>query len=534
MKFLMVYVNDTSSTKVPLGVLYLTSILRNSGHTVKLFDMTAYAIGMDRNDYAIRGRFLNFQALDLRPYGVDFKPATMADIERDLLECVSSFVPDLIGLSIMEDTSLTGLHLARTCKGRFPGIPIIVGGVYCTTQPERVISQDAVDIVCVGEGEQALPELLRRMELRVPFDDVANLWVKQSGRGVVRNDVGPPSSLDDLPFPDLSLVADRHLYAPFAGHAYKMTFVESQRGCPRRCGYCCNQIFLDAYARFGARYLRRKSIPRLIEELVYLKNAHGLNFIQFTDDDFLLRPAHELGEFAVLYTQHVGLPFWIQAEARNVTDEKVGLVRQAGCISISIGVETGSEYILREVLKRNTPRQGTLRAFDVMHRHGIRSSANVIIGVPDETREQVFETVELIRQCEPRSINSNIFIPYNGTILRDYSIERGYLKPDYHRSALDSWRAVLDMPQFPPREVEDLARTFVLYCSLPRDRWPEIEKVEKLPQDHANLLDTLEHEFWEIMQSRGINVEVPGIDYDAFLRSRQAELRVDPHRQNVA
>ena len=530
MKFLLVYVNDTSSTKVPMGILYLLSILRNVGHDVSLFDMTKYALSLDKNDYTIRGRFLNFQSLDLAPYGVDFQPATMSDIEHDLLERISTFKPDLIGLSIMEDTSQTGLHLARVCKNRFPQTPIIMGGVFCTTRPAMVISDDAVDIVCVGEGELALPELLRRMHLSEPFNDIPNLWVKQAGGVIARNPVGPPTDLESLPYPDLSMVDDRHLYAPFAGHVYKMTFVESQRGCPRRCGYCCNQIFLDAYKQYGPRYLRTKSVHRLIEELIYLKKNFALNFIQFTDDDFLLRPGNELAEFSSLYSAHVGLPFWIQAEARNVTDEKIGLVRNAGCISISIGVETGSEHILRNVLKRNTPRQGTLRAFDVMHRHGIRSSANVIIGVPDETREQIFETVELIRECEPKSINSNIFIPYQGTMLREYSIERGYIKPDYHRSAKDSWRAVLTMPHISAREVEDLARTFVLYCTLPKSRWPEIEKVEKRPMDNAALQGSLEQEFWEIMIARGINVDVPGIDYDAFYRNRQEELKAGSPR----
>jgi radical SAM superfamily enzyme YgiQ (UPF0313 family) len=231
-------------------------------------------------------------------------------------------------------------------------------------------------------------------------------------------------------------------------------------------------------------------------------------------------------EYTVLSSKkHVDLPFWIQAEARNITDDKISLVRSAGCISISIGVETGSEHILRKVLKRSSPREKTLRAFTIMHNHGIRTSANVIVGVPDETREDIFKTIELIRECEPRSINSNIFIPYYGTVLRDYSIQKGYLRHDYHRSARDSWRAALEMPQISAKVVEDLARTFVLYSTLPKTLWPEIELVEKFPEMHAELQDRLEKQFWAIMLQRGINVDVPGIDYAGFLHRRQKELR---------
>jgi hypothetical protein len=128
MKFLMIYVNDTSNTKVPLGILYLLAVLRNDGHTVRLFDTTKYAIELDKNDYAIRGRFLNFQTLDLEPYGVTFQKAAIQDVENDLIAAVSQFAPDLIGISIMEDTSLSGLHYANLCKRHNPRIPIIMGG----------------------------------------------------------------------------------------------------------------------------------------------------------------------------------------------------------------------------------------------------------------------------------------------------------------------------------------------------------------------------------------------------------------------
>lgn len=388
-----------------------------------------------------------------------------------------------------------------------------------------MIANEAVDIVCVGEGEIAVKELVARMSKGESINDIPNLWIKLPDGTILKNPVGAPTDLNALPCVDLSLVEDRHLYAPFAGHVYKMSYVESQRGCPRRCTYCCNQVFLDTYSKYGAKYLRRKSIPKLIDELILLKNDYGLNFIQFTDDDFLLRPVEELRLFLKLYKEKVNLPFWIQAEAWNATDEKVGLIREAGCISISIGIETGSDYILKTIMKRNTPREQTLKAFEIMHKYDIRTSGNVIIGMPEETRENIFETIELVRECKPRSVNSSIFIPYYGLALREYSVKKGYLDENYHRDLSDSWRAVLDMPQITKKEVEDIARTFCLYSTLPKELWPEIEKVEKYPEQNKEIQNKLEKTFWDIMLKRGINVDVPGYDYDGFLRKRQEELR---------
>ena len=525
MKFLMFYVNDTSNTKVPTGILYLLSQLKKDGHEVSVFDNSKYGLEMERNDHTIRGHFLNFQLLDLEPYGVTIEKATMKQVDAEVAGHINDFHPDIIGISITEDTSKTGLHFASVCKQVAPEIPVVMGGVFCSTRPDRVIAHEAVDIVCVGEGEDAVRELIDRMSKGKSIQDIQNLWIKLPDGTVKKNPVRAPIKLDSLPYIDLSLVEDRHLYAPFAGHVYKMSYVESQRGCPRRCTYCCNQIFLDTYSKYGAKYLRRKSVVRLIDELVFLKNEHGLNFIQFTDDDFLLRPLEEIREFSKLYKEKVDLPFWIQAEAWHTTDEKIALIREAGCISISIGIETGSDYILKNIMKRNTPREQTLKAFKTMHKYGIRTSGNVIIGMPEETRENIFETIELVRECEPRSINSSIFIPYYGLALREYCVKKGYLDDSYHRDLLDSWCAVLDMPQISKKEVEDLARTFCLYSTLPKELWPEIEKVEKFPEDNVETYKRLEKMFWDIMLKRGINVDVPGYDYDEFLRKRQDELK---------
>jgi anaerobic magnesium-protoporphyrin IX monomethyl ester cyclase len=525
MKFLMFYCNDTSNTKVPTGILYLLTMLKQNGHSVSIFDNSVYGLERDLNDHDIRGSFLNFQLLDLEPYGVTYSKVTKEFVESEIQRHLDNFQPDIIGISITEDTSNTGLYFASLCKKYLPDVPVLMGGVFCSTRPEKVIAHDAVDIVCVGEGEIAVTTLVDRLQAGETIDDIPNLWIKKSDGTIIKNPICAPIDLNLLPYPDLSLVDERHLYAPFAGHVYKMTYIESQRGCPRRCSYCCNTIFLNTYKDYSKNYLRRKNVRRLIDEIEYLKNRYELNFIQFTDDDFLLRPEEELKEFTTLYLEKVNLPFWIQAEAWHATDAKVRLVREAGCISISMGIETGNDYILKHVMKRNTPREKTIEAFKIMHKHGIRTSANVIIGVPEETRESIFDTIELVRECEPRSINSAIFIPYYGLELREEAVRKGYLNEDYHRDLKDSWKAVLRMPQITNTELENLARTFVLYSTLPKEDWSDIEKVEKYPNDNVALKSELEKKFWDIMLKRGINVDVPSINYEEFFQKRQKELR---------
>jgi radical SAM superfamily enzyme YgiQ (UPF0313 family) len=338
--------------------------------------------------------------------------------------------------------------------------------------------------------------------------------------------------MDSLPFMDLSLVDERHFYNPMAGHVYKMTFVQSQRGCPRRCTYCCNQLFLNIYKKtHGGGYLRKQSIPRFVEEMAEIKHKHGINFFQIVDDDFTFRPYSELKEFARLYKDMVNLPWWIQAEANNITDEKIAILVDSGLMGASVGIETGIDYVRENVYKRKTSKEKTREAFEIMHRHGMRTSGNIIIGVPHEGRKEIFETIELTRECKPKSLNVNIFAPYRGTELHDYCVKMGYLKKDFIRDALESWKPVINMPQISNKEIEGLIRTFILYCFLPKKYWPQIKKCEEYSLESDEIFQELEEIFWEIAEKRGINYDVPGYDYDGFLAARKKEL-ADRARQH--
>lgn len=525
MKFLMIYPNSTGNRKVPVGVVYILTLLKQAGHEVKLFDATFYGVELEKNDIDIRGSYLQFRPLDLEPYGVVYSKSTITDVERDLAADVKEFQADVIGVTLTEDTSLFGLHLLSVAKKELPAALCIAGGVFCMTMPHYVIKSEAVDGVCIGEGEVAIVELFERLSRKEDYHSVKNFWFKTEAGTTVKNALAPPTNLDDLPVPDLSLVDDRHLFSPMAGHVYKMAFVEGQRGCPRKCSYCCNQLFLDAYKEFGVKqYLRKKSVKNLVAELKQLKERHGLNFIQFTDDDFMLRSPAELEEFRDMYKAEVGLPFWIQAEPCNVTDVKMSLVAEAGCIAASLGIETGSKRILEKVYRRNTPRDKTIRAFQLMHQYGVRTSGNVILGVPDEGRSEIFESIELCRECMPKSFNVNIFAPYMGTKLRDSCVELGYLREDFVREGRLSWSAWLDMPQISREEIQGLARTFVLYATLPREYFPMIEKCEKFSPENDLIFAELEKVFWEIADKSGIDYHVPNIDYDQFLAQRKLEL----------
>ena len=522
----MIYPNTTGASRVPLGIVYLLTILREQGHSVKLFDMTFYGVNVNNNYVDVRSKNLNFKGIDLTPYGVVYKKSSMEDVKKDLIKEIEQFNPDVIGVTISEETSPTGFMLADAIKKDYPKTKIVFGGVFCIANPEHVIRHPSVDVVCIAEGEVALPTLLSKIESGEDITHIQGLWLKKDDKTIQKNSVAPLMELDKLPLMDLSFIDDRHFYATIAGHVYRMTYFGTQRGCPRRCSYCSNQIFLNIYKQNVKGYIGRKmSIPRVIDNLVHLKTNYDMNFFQIIDDDFMLRSIEDIKVFHSLYKEKVDLPFWIQAEANNVTEEKVRHLKDAGLIAIAMGIETGNEYIRKKVFNRNTTKEESIRAFKIMHKYDIRTSGNVIIGVPHEGRKEIFDTIELVRKCKPKSLGINVYVPYYGTKLREYCIEKGYINKDYiHDGRSPPLKLVLDMPQITKSEIDGFVRTFPLYAELPKKYWRTIKKCETFSEQSEEIFDSLEEIYWQNAENEGMNYDVPGFDYDAFLTKRRKEL----------
>jgi radical SAM superfamily enzyme YgiQ (UPF0313 family) len=267
------------------------------------------------------------------------------------------------------------------------------------------------------------------------------------------------------------------------------------------------------------------SIPRFIDNLVYLKEKYDMNFFQIIDDDFMLRSLEDIKDFHDLYKEKVDLPFWIQAEANNVTDEKIRYLKDAGLIAVAMGIETGNHYIRKKVYCRPTSKEASIRAFKIMHQYGIRTSGNVIVGVPHEGRKEIFDSIDLVRKCQPKSLGVNPYVPYYGTKLRDYCVEKGYIDKDYiHDGRLPPMEPVLDMPQITKSEIKGLVRTFALYAVLPKKYWSTIKKCEVFTKESAAIFASLENLYWQIVKNRGMDYDVPGFDYGSFFQKRRKEL----------
>ena len=486
MKVLFVWINDSGEGTIPLGISSLSAYLKKHGHDTYLFDTTffRYDKGVMRE---YREKIGIIKKADLETYGVKYE---YVDISMKFQEKIDDCNPDLIAFSATSYAYQSGVDILRNVNVK--GARVIFGGPHATAGPENAIQPDEVEFICVGEGEEALLELCGKLENGDDVTNIRNIWSKNNGR-IYKNSLRPATNLDSLPFPDNSIFSDMHYYKPFVGKVYRMGFIESTRGCPNACTYCMAKTFNEKYDK---KYLRRKSIERVIEELVYLKEEHNINMIRFWDETFLAVSMERFKRLSEVYKKEVNLPFLIGTRPETFNQEKVDILKDMGCVSISIGIESGNARIRREILNRKHTNEQVVKAFDLAKKAGMRTSAFIMIGLPTEKRDNILETIELTRRVKADSVGMSYFMPYPGTKLREYCIERGYL--DENAPVIDkSDGSILNLPTITKEELKGLFETYYLYMKAPKWMYPIIEMTEKGKCDVDKLHSVLIEQFRE-------------------------------------
>jgi anaerobic magnesium-protoporphyrin IX monomethyl ester cyclase len=191
-------------------------------------------------------------------------------------------------------------------------------------------------------------------------------------------------------------------------------------------------------------------------------------------------------------------PFLFSTRPETVTEEKINILKKARApLFVKMGVESGSERILKDICNRTTKVEQVVRAYEILHKHGIESGACFMLGFPFETREDIFRSIELARRIKPNEIMVNIFQPMPGQKLRRLCIDNDFMKED-DKPAFFTETSILRMPQISPEEIENLRRVFVLYATLPESYYSQIELCEKDYENNKKLYRELIELRWSL------------------------------------
>jgi anaerobic magnesium-protoporphyrin IX monomethyl ester cyclase len=397
---------STSTFPSDQGIRTISAVLKKAGYDVKIVFMTL------SEDYS-----KNYNISEL---------VQLAGFCKD---------SQMIGINSFASTSQRASQIISFLK-KNTSIPIVYGGVHATISPEDCIKIS--DIICVGEGEEAVVELAKSIETGKDFDKIKNLWIKK-GDKIIRNPVrNVIDDLDSLPLIDYEI---KNHYILEGGAIRKFReedlagqiFFLTGRGCPYGCDYCSNSFFNKLYEGKRKKILRWHSPEYIINGIITLKKEHpSLGFFDIRDDTFSVRPLEDIKKFCSLYKEKINMRFKCLADPKTVTDEKIKLLVDAGCTDIIIGIQ-GSEKTNIEVYHRNQKDEDVLRCAKILNKYKNKLAVmyDVITCNPYEKSEEIVNLIRLLEKIPKPyylSINNLVFFP--GSQLYRKAIADGIIKSE--------------------------------------------------------------------------------------------------------
>jgi len=376
-------------------------------------------------------------------------------LERFVEEILST-EPDVVGFSCFTDDFHWALQVAREIKKK-SSVPIIVGGIHATLVPQHVMQHDCIDFACVGEGGEALCELLQCLAAGDPRPDVPGIWARRDGQ-LVKNGARPlERDLDTLPFLDKDLFYDQ---APY----FKKVYVTmTTLGCPYRCTYCCHAPLREVYPR--GKYVRHRSLDNVMAELKWAKEKYEPKLIYFYDDMFVTTKAR-LKDFAARYKEHIGLPFTCINHPRVLDEEAVQILKDCGCVSTDIGIQSLNE-VSRKVLMRAESDEDIRRAGRSLHEHGIPFKVDIMGGIPGESEEDLARTAMALKELDPARISFFMLRYYPRVPIARTAREMDLVSDDLLRRTMEGMGA---SPHDPDCYIDpaEFAPFHVFYSVLPK------------------------------------------------------------------
>ncbi|MCK4823025.1 radical SAM protein, partial [bacterium] len=258
--------------------------------------------------------------------------------------------------------------------------------------------------------------------------------------------------LDELPFPDRTI----YDYASLEDAKLNRAVFMASRGCPYNCSYCCNHKLKEIST---GQYVRFRSVDNIIKEIQLVTGEHQVKSVTFHDDTLTLKKEW-LREFSEKYRQKINLPFICNSRANLLDKEIISLLKNAGCQGISMGIESGNDYIRQTVLNRNINEQQIVNSFGLCKEYNIPAASYNMVGLPFEDLEKILDTIKLNAQIRPTSMQVSIFFPYPGTNIYDVCSKNNFLSD----IEVDSYfeRTILLQPSISGKQVEFAFRSFKL------------------------------------------------------------------------
>jgi radical SAM superfamily enzyme YgiQ (UPF0313 family) len=334
---------------------------------------------------------------------------------------VARIAPRFIAMESSTPSIDHDLESVRQIKSLLPGAFIALMGSHATYFHRQLMEgHPGVDAVIRGEFEITVRETALALKRGDPLSQVAGLTIREGGTIRVNPDRPFDLDLDRWPYPDREAVPmEKYQTAQYQGK--KGTFMLSSRGCPHRCTFC-----LWPGTMVG-RDFRARSPESVVGEMEYLVRKHGVDDIYFDDDTMTIDRERLLKICRLIQERDLDVHWIAMGRVDNMDEELLAEMLKAGCDNLYLGVESGSEEILKG-LKKGVSLAQVERAFRMARRAGVRTQAFFMLGGPGETKETLKQTIDFAVRLDPDNAQFSAAVPYPGTEMYEESLRKGYLR----------------------------------------------------------------------------------------------------------
>ncbi len=431
------FTNNTC--ELPLGVASLASWVKDQVE-VKVLDAS------------VEGYY------HLEPLGKNLIRFGLSD--REIINRVEELKPDLVGFSCLFSSQFPIIRkLAELVKKLDPSIVTVAGGTHPSFLAESCLSTSKLDYIVLGEGELAFSRLIDALNGKGRIGEIPGIAFRENGRIRINSRVAYLDDLAQLPLPARELFPVEKYFeinAPMQSlsRSRRSLAIITSRGCPFRCGFC------SSTAHWGFCY-RTSPVEKVIAELEHLKDRYRIKEVKFEEDNLIgdRKRAKRLFQSMVdrkldlIWNTPNGIAVW------SLDQEMLELMKQSGCYEITVAVESGDPWVLKNLIKKPVNLEKTREMVKVIKKIGIETCGFFIIGFPGETREQIMNTVNYARSLELDRCYLLIFTPLPGTPLAELAIQTGSLPRDHNFEDANNYYVTrLPLSEVPPEELLKIHR----------------------------------------------------------------------------
>ena len=411
--FYRLFKGTYSLARFPLSLGYLAGAVKK--HT--LWDVMAYNADFVPKSEVIKNSYIT--EIGFESYLDNLKNLS-TPAWKEIISTILEYKPTVLGISAMSCNFASARIVAKLAKEINKDTIVIVGGPHPSMVGSQALQCADIDISVKGEGEQTIVELLKAVEAKKELNSIKGISYRKNGQVIENAPRDFIEDLDSLCFPHEAASFVLKDYDKYPKFAFKYIF--ATRGCPYNCFFCGSRNIWSHKVRF-------RSIENIIKEMKALREKK-VNSITFEDDTFGINKDYITRLCDAIITGCPGLKWSCELHVKLVDEKIVSLMKKAGCYSISIGIESGNNAILKKI-RKNITIEEAMAACRIIKKQGVELCGFFMVGFPYETEASLKDTMIAMNKIDYDALVYSIFTPYPGTESFEFCKQNGLIKGDY-------------------------------------------------------------------------------------------------------